>query len=859
MAAERSRPPKPSPLARAFVEWTLRHGRLLWVFALILAVPATWRTATLYMRLKSDFEELLPRKAPSVLAVDELRKRMGGLQYLGVIVDTGSPENLPAGETFLDDLAARVRTYPPELARSVRTGFVNERAFLEDHAPLYVDFADLSHIRARIEARRDWEVAHETGTSLDDDDDDEKPPSLDFSDVEEKYKDKLHGNSRFPDGRWSSKEQHLTMLLIEVGRFSSGTGGRPLLERVQGDVAALGGPGHYAPGMSLGYTSDVAIAVEELSALVQDLSVSSVIVMLAVGAVIVLYYRWWRSLPILVVPLLLATVYAFALASLPPFNITELNSNTAFLGSIIVGNGINFGIVLLARYVEERRRGTSTREALVMGVWSARVGTLAAALAAGVAYGALIITEFRGFRQFGFIGGIGMLLSWLVAFVLMPPLIAWLDRTSATAPPPKGERSRIMVQVANATERLAIPVVVIGALLTVGAGFAVRGFGVDQLESDMSRLRRADTWKDGEGYWGRKGDELLGEYLTPTVLLCDSEAQARAVAAAARDAASQPPLQERIETVRSADDVLPRDQVAKIDEAAAIREDLTPKMRSLIAPEKRKAIDRLLGKVDLSPIDAKDLPATFTTALREKDGTFGKSVLVYPRKSHALWEGPPLIGFVSQLRAIAAAGTHTDGPPDRSRSVSNRPARVAGALPVSADLLSSLERDAPRSTLAAFLGVVAVVALLFRWHKTTLYVAGSLMIGALWLLAGAVLLGVKINFANAIAFPITFGIGVDYSVNVVSRYLQDGERDPAAAIRSTGGAVALCSLTTIIGYSSLLMAQNRGLYLFGLLAVMGEVACLTTAVVLLPAVLIVLQRKKSASLSMGSETRVGSR
>src|SRR5208282_4161706 len=102
----------------------------------------------------------------------------------------------------------------------------------------------------------------------------------------------------------------------------------------------------------------------------------------------------------------------------------------------------------------------------------------------------------------------------------------------------------------------------------------------------------------------------------------------------------------------------------------------------------------------------------------------------------------------------------------------------------------------------------------------------------------------KVNFANFIAFPITFGIGVDYSVNLVMRYIQDGERDPSDAVRSVGGAVALCSMTTILGYSSLLMAENRALFLFGLVAVMGEVCCLSTALVLLPAVLVLVRGRR---------------
>src|SRR5205814_1344431 len=83
------------------------------------------------------------------------------------------------------------------------------------------------------------------------------------------------------------------------------------------------------------------------------------------------------------------------------------------------------------------------------------------------------------------------------------------------------------------------------------------------------------------------------------------------------------------------------------------------------------------------------------------------------------------------------------------------------------------------------------------------------------------------NFA---AFPITFGIGVDYAVNIMARFRQERARrprdalptEPARAVErsvlSTGGAVALCSLTTIIGYSSLLLAKNQALFLFGAVA-----------------------------------------
>ena len=348
----------PGAFTRRFVSWTLRHGKLLWAIAFLLAIPATWRTTNLYRHLRSDIEELLPRSAPSVVAIDELRQRMAGLQYLGVLVEVGSPDRLAAGERFLDDLAVRVQQYPGTEVSDVRTGFATERAFVENHAAALVDLEDLKTVRERIEDRLRWEYSKETGMLLDEK---EPAPTLDFSDIEKKYSSAF-GGSALEGSRFSSSKLGVTLMLIEVGGFStSAAQSAALIERVRADMKALGGPERYAPGMRVGFTGDVAISAEETAALMEDLTLSSVLVVVTVLVAIALFYGWGRSIPALFLPLGLAAVYAFALASLPPFGITELNSNTAFLGSIIIGNGINFGIIQLARYVEARRHGETVR------------------------------------------------------------------------------------------------------------------------------------------------------------------------------------------------------------------------------------------------------------------------------------------------------------------------------------------------------------------------------------------------------------------------------------------------------------------------------------------------------------------
>ena len=456
----------PGPGTRAFVDWTLRHGKLLWLLALALAVPSVLRTVSLYQHLKSDIEELLPRDAPSVRALVEMRARLPGLQYLGVVVDTDRPENLPAGERLLDDLAARIRAYPHvrssatyapgnETERHLRTSTTRPSTWT---SPIRSEVSATN----RSSTRRPRVAARVGGPPRR-----LRPPALPRrrrprKEIRPASFLACEGWLRVAGRPLLRRQRNISHCSSsKPGEFTTGarTSTRPSPAACKPTFAELGGPGAYAPGMRVGFCSDVAISVEELDALEADLSLSSVLVGIAEILVIVIYYRWWRSVFVLFPPLLLATAYAFEIASLPPGNVTALTSNTAFLGSIIVGNGINVGIVLLARYREARHAGASVDEALVRGVWGAKLGTLAAALAAAVSYASLIVTEFRGFRQFGYIGGAGMVASWVTAFVLMPPLIRWLDRDEPLARSTRGSRVSVMGLVVSFVERWPVPAV----------------------------------------------------------------------------------------------------------------------------------------------------------------------------------------------------------------------------------------------------------------------------------------------------------------------------------------------------------------------------------------------------------------
>ena len=122
--------------------------------------------------------------------------------------------------------------------------------------------------------------------------------------------------------------------------------------------------------------------------------------------------------------------------------------------------------------------------------------------------------------------------------------------------------------------------------------------------------------------------------------------------------------------------------------------------------------------------------------------------------------------------------------------------------------------------------------LAFGRGRAALEVVGSLAVGLLWLMLLLYLGRIKIDFFNFVALPITFGIGVDYAVNVMQRVLNGGGVIPA--MRSTGGAVVLNSLTTTLGYLALLGSVNQAVRSLGMIAVLGEVCCLAAAMLALP-------------------------
>jgi predicted RND superfamily exporter protein len=769
---------------------------------IVLLILAGWRIAQL--RLDTDFAQLLPRSAPAVAALRELDRRLEALSSLDVVVE--GPD-AAANRRYVDALVPRLRALADPLIDDVSAGVADEQAFFERNKLLYASAPELERARARLK-REITNHKNPLYVSLDDDDDAD---------------DKARAESpfaRFPGGYFAYKDGSVYAVLLWLrSPLIGAASGAATVGRIRDTARSVAASLPAAP-QHVGLTGNLITADDERAALAADLSLASAVSVVLVCVVVLLYFRRFGALVLLVVPALVAVALSLALAQLC---FGGLNTATGFLGAIILGNGINYAIVQMARYEEERRRGAPVAVALRVAVAGTWRGTGLAALAAAVAYGSLVLTDFRGFNQFGYIGGLGMVLAWLATLFLLPSLWVLCDRRDLAE---TQQRARAGVAWFAPLGRFVVArprgVLIAGMALTAVALVPVWRFAHDPFEYDFDKLRNQAAKRSDAERLSAKTDPIFGRSLSPGFVLADDPSQMDAIARKLRE---RDRVYHVLDSIKTVNDYLPgsaSEQSHKLLLIGGIRRLIDDNIDFLDGDD-RARFASLRPADDLRVLQPRDLPKSVRRFYTEADGTIGRVAAWFPREDLDVWNGHVL----DRIAATVADLTLDDGTRVRS----------SGRAVVFAAIIDAVVHDGPIITGAAFVAVLVLVVAVARRRGAWLIV-GSLVIGVVWMIAAVALAGVRINFLNFIALPITFGIATDYSANLYLRYEQEGRAKLPQVVASTGSAVALCSLTTIIGYGALLLADTQGLRSFGAAAILGEIACLTTALVLVPAALV---------------------
>jgi uncharacterized protein len=838
--------------------------------AALLFALTCWTLAS-QLRIQGDFVSLLPSESGTAQRFRmALERKVSSASTLVVIIE--SPDS-KANQRFIDALAPRIAGLPRGLVASVQTGTKAERRFFEEQRWLFASERDLRLVRCQLARERDRKTFD---SGLDDEPcdvqvDDElralggsrgdtvlnatapanaptAPAATPASgsplqQLRERIERAMAAQDRFKSDYFRNPPGTRYALVVRssaagMGELSSDE----LLRRVSALVGELD-PLSFHPRAEVGFAGDIPNAAAERKSLIADIALVSALAIGLILTVIVGYFRSALSLLHIFAAAAVGCGVAFAVAKLA---FGHLNMASGFLGSIIAGNGINIPMIYLARYRELRQAGQPLLPALEQTALDCRRGTWLGAVAAAGAYLSLGMTSFRGFSEFGLIGGVGSLACWLAAFALCPASIAALDRFRKAAPLPGPEAASSAGAAASeggivtrwlgalATRRPLVLLLAIGVAAACLAP-AIARYVANPWEYDFGKLRSASSSKRGAGHFSVKADEIFGTRGSPDLLLSRSFDEAAGVADAVVARDRQLFGGKLVQRVITAHDYLggrPAIVQRKLEVLADIRQEIDRALPHLRDGD-REFAEEFRPPERLRRLTADDLPQLLRERFTETNGRFGTAVFVEIDPKLSRSRGEQLLKIADLLEGV--------------RDPSGQVVPNASRASVFAEMIRSMTRDAPRTIGVAFTVVVVVATLATGALLPVLAVLASLLL-AVWLTLGAAsTFDVRLNFLNFVALPLTFGIGVEYAINFCDRVRALG--DIRKSLQSVGGAIAACSLTTMLGYGTLLFGDNLALRSFGKYAVMGELACLGTALLMLPAGLTLLRRFANRKVS----------
>jgi predicted RND superfamily exporter protein len=773
-----------------------------------------------HLKLRTAISELLPSKDPGVITLTRTSNRIGDMSLL--LVGIHSPDKA-ANERYAQMVTQQLRALPPRIVSLATYNVRDVRDFFEKNKWLYVAEDDLESIRDRLRTEIN-KRKNPLFVSLTED----EP----IDSMQKRIGKHNTIDDRFPDGLFASASgDYMWVAALPPGGLFVEHAGESLYAAAQ-QILAKNPPAAFHPQMTAEVAGPVATAIATRQAIENDIKAVTATCLLLVAVSIGLYFRKLRAVFLTGVPAVIGAVIAFAAADLA---FGYLTSSTAFLGSIILGNGINYAIVLMSRYEEQRAHGDDPTRALREALHGCWRGTLVAAISASAAYASLMVTSFRGFYQFGVMGAVGAIACWLATFTVLPAILVKLDITSGVRSLTGGQvRAPLNLgPLARFTQRWSTQLVLVLTVGSIVSAFGLRHFLQDPFEYDFRKLNAKLHKTEQSEAFNHNIDVLFGRWPSPTIVLGDSIDEVEPIRATIRKQDAELPGPDVIGQITTVYDLLPGPpdtQKRKLALIAQIRKLAHDPALEVLDDKEREQISKVDPPLGLHELAPTDLPPLARRPFTEVDGTIGRVVLVYATETNlSVWNGRDLLRVATVLQYLHLP--------------SGKVIETSGAAVVFGSMIRSILKDGPIATAASLIAVLIIVAFTIRPARVALMVLGTLTLGVLWMVGSAGWGHVRVTFLNFIALPITFGIGAEYALNVLTRYREN--RNIVQAVLSTGAAVALCSWTTIIGYGSLLAARNQALNGFGWMAILGEISCLMAAIIALPAALL-WWRKRAA-------------
>jgi predicted RND superfamily exporter protein len=601
----------------------------------------------------------------------------------------------------------------------------------------------------------------------------------------------------------------------------------------------------------------------------------------------------WAAPLFAILNLAVGLIWAIGLAAIL---VKSLNIMTSMVTVILIGLGIDFSIHIISIFTENRSIGKPINKSLEDTFLKSGKGILTGGLTTSAAFFALVISSSRGMKEVGIVSSVGLLAILIVTFLFLPSLLVLRERRLEkklaegkikSKPVYKDISLRVFGKgcswlSGNYTVTI-ICVVFITIFLLVSAFRISFDHNYMNMEpKGLTSITLQDTILD-------KFD-LSMDY---ALILADSVEESREMTKALKNIKSAaiiddismyfpsleeqqkriPHIQEINRSISSAviaNDILDTELNQVISELDRLEMNIM-EIQDMAYMGGQDKVDRKCSEIVGNPEDPQSLSiiAQFIDSLENNRQSglkglkefqkyaapyFKESVLkMASTKNIALDDLPASVldRYANRdrtqflLTVFPAENIWTDVnflhrfTSDLDR-VSNK---ATGMPPVMQELIRVIGNDGKNAALLTVFVVFLLLWLDFRIFKYAIVAMIPLVAGVIWMIGLMHLVSMQLTVVNVMGLPMIIGIGIDYGVHIVHRWRFEGSKKVNQIFASTGKAIFLTSITTMLAFGSLIFSIWRGFGSLGGAMFIGVGACFLSTVIILPGIIGFLERK----------------
>jgi len=647
------------------------------------------------------------------------------------------------------------------------------------------------------------------------------------------------------------------------------------------------------PEVKAGLTGMIPLGRDEMVYGEQSMGYTSIIAFIAILILLILSFRMWAAPLFALLNLAIGLIWAIGLAAIL---VKSLNIMTSMVAVILIGLGIDFSIHIISIFTENRSAGKPINTAMEETFLKSGKGILTAGLTTCAAFLALVISSSRGMKEMGIVSSTGLFAILIVTFLFLPSLLVLRERRlekklaegKIKAKPLSkdisfqsfGTGSKWLSQRYTATLICALLITIFLLISATKISFDHNYMNMEA--KGLTSITLQDTILD-------KFD-LSMDY---ALLLTNSIEESREMTKELKN----------IKSVALVDDIsmyLPSFEeqqkripiIQEINQAissATLKDNLTDAEFNQLLLELERLEMNIMEIQDMAFIGGQDkVDRKCSKIVGDPNNPQSKSIIsefINHLENNRLEGIKGLEEFQkyaapyfkkSALKMSAAENVELDDLPssildryaNRNRTqflmtifpsgniwqdadylnrFTNDLDRVSekatGMAPVMRELIRVIGNDGKNAALLTILVVFLLLWLDFRKIKYAILAMIPLVVGFIWMVGLMKLIGMQLTIVNVMGLPMIIGIGIDYGVHVVHRWRIEETGKVNKIFASTGKAILLSAITTMLAFGSLIFSIWRGFGSLGGVMFIGVGACFLSTVIILSGIIGFLERK----------------